>query len=102
MFFFDSAGGGLPEEVKTFMERVEKQADGLNIHFKVYDNGEHEHQKGNTECGMYSLFFIITMLTGKTPFTKGVLSMKNRRKLFLKTKIPDKVVFGYRKLYFND
>jgi len=51
---------------------------------------------------MYSIFFIITMLTGKVPFYKDrVLSMKQRIHLFLKQKIPDEVVFDYRDLYFN-
>jgi hypothetical protein len=30
------------------------------------------------------------------------MSVKKRRDLFLKKKIPDKTVFGYRRLYFND
>jgi hypothetical protein len=42
------------------------------------------------------------MLTGKTHFSKRILSLKKRRELFLNSKIPDNVVFGYRKIYFND
>jgi hypothetical protein len=35
------------------------------VNFKFYQNYPFEHQMGNTECGMYSLFFMITMLTNK-------------------------------------
>jgi hypothetical protein len=116
MFFFDSADNGIPAEIwmdnehldssmpLPLVNRIMKQGLELStpIRFTFYNNVGVTHQYGNTECGMYSLFFIITMLTGKTPFTKGVLSMKKRRNLFLKSKIPDNVVFQYRKLYFND
>lgn len=116
MFFFDSADNGIPSEIWIDPDNVDSSkplplvnrimSQGLKlskpIRFTFYNNVGVTHQHGNTECGMYSLFFIITMLTGKTPFTKGILSMKKRRDLFLKSKIPDSVVFQYRKLYFND
>lgn len=103
MFFFDSAGNGLPKEVKMLMDRIEKQAKQLGIELKRYDNDHHEHQKGNTECGMYSLFFMITMLTGKIPSRPDhTMSIDERIELFLKKKIPDKMVFDYRDLYFNE
>uniref|UniRef100_A0A6C0I0Q3 Ubiquitin-like protease family profile domain-containing protein n=1 Tax=viral metagenome TaxID=1070528 RepID=A0A6C0I0Q3_9ZZZZ len=103
MFYFDSAGDGIPEEVKKLMDRIENQGKEMNITFKRYDNEEHDHQKGNTECGMYSLFFIITMLTGKIPSAPDhVMSIDERIGLFLKKKIDDKVVFDYRDLYFNN
>jgi hypothetical protein len=102
MFFFDSAGDGVPNEIKSLMDRIEKQGKELNINFKRYDNEGHDHQKGNTECGMYSLFFMITMLTGILPSNPGhIMSIDDRINLFLKKKIPDKVVFYYRNLYFN-
>jgi len=102
MFYFDSAGDGIPEEVKKLMDRIEKQGGEMNITFKIYNNKGHDHQKGNTECGMYSLFFIITMLTGKIPSApEHLMSIDERIDLFLKKKIDDKVVFDYRDLYFN-
>ena len=113
IFFFDSADNGIPPEIwqkknkskhLPFVNRIIKQGLELKypIHFTFYNNNGITHQNGNTECGMYSLFFIITMLTGKTPFTNGIMSVKKRRDLFLKTKIADNIVFGFRKLYFND
>ena len=121
IFFFDSADNDIPNEIwrplkgapdvnhggerqQPLVNRIVKQGRELKkpIEFTFYNNSGVEHQQTNTECGMYSLFFIITLLTGKTPFTKGKLSVKKRRDLFLKKKIPDEVVFKYRQLYFNE
>lgn len=105
IFFFDSAGASnTPKEIDVLVERVKAQGLDLSppVKFEYFSNTRNQHQTGNTECGMYSIFFIITMLTGKTPFYKNkVLSMDERIELFLKKKIPDEVVFDYRDLYFN-
>ena len=105
IFYFDSAGADdVPKEINVLVERLQKQAGELSspFTFKYIDNGKLIHQNGNTECGMYSIFFVITMLTGKTPFTEDkVMNMNERLELFLKKRIPDKVVFDYRDLYFN-
>jgi hypothetical protein len=117
LFFFDSADNDIPPEIwvdekgmkkrkkekkAPLVNRIMEQAKAQGMTFKFYNNEGHRHQNGNTECGMYSLFFIITMLTGETPFTKGILSVQRRRNLFLKNRIPDKTMFGYRRMYFND
>jgi len=105
IIYFDSAGAtNIPKEINILVKRLQKQASELDepFSFRYYNNGRLRHQNGGTECGMYAIFFIITMLTGKTPFyKKRVLSMKQRLDLFLKKKIPDEVVFDYRDLYFN-
>lgn len=105
IFFFDSAGASnTPKEIKVLVKRIKEQGLELSppIEFEYFSNTRNQHQRGNTECGMYSIFFMITMLTGKTPFYKNkVLSMDERIELFLKKKIPDEVVFDYRDLYFN-
>jgi len=104
IFFFDSAGGGLPVEIRRLMKRLmaESEQSGKNP-LKMYNNGSFRHQYGANECGMYSLFFIITMLTGKTHIgTKtAYIPMEERIRLFLKKRIPDKVIHDYRDLYFN-
>ena len=108
IFFFDSADNPIPPEIfdkknpLALVNRIMDQGKKEGIEFTFYNNSGNQHQQSNTECGMYSLFFIITMLTGETPFTKGVLSVEERRDLFLKKHIPDKTIFGYRRLYFND
>lgn len=102
IFYFDSNGDSIPKEIEILKDRIIKQGKTLKppIHFNYYDNYNKEHQKGNTECGMYSLFFIITMLTSSTEFKKK-MSIKDKLLLFKKKRIPDKYVEKYRKIYFN-
>lgn len=105
IFYFDSAGtNNTPAEILAFVNRIKEQGKTLSppVDLKYYTNGKLHHQTGNTECGMYALFFIITMLTGKTPFYKQrIMPMNERIDLFLKKRIPDNVIFDYRDLYFN-
>ena len=105
IFYFDSAGSSVvPKEIEDLVNRIKDQGNNLypSIDFTFYTNGNKYHQTGDTECGMYSIFFIITMLTGKTPFHKDhLLSIQERLDLFLKERIADEVVFDYRDLYFN-
>ena len=102
LFYFDSAGDKIPDEVFSLTKRVMKQGKTLKkpIYFKLHQNHPFIHQKGNTECGMYSLFFIITMLTKK--FGNHTLSNCKKVIQFFKSKvIPDEYVFKHRKIYFN-
>jgi hypothetical protein len=102
IFYFDSANDEIPNEMKKLVDRIKTQGVNLKkpVHFKYYDSARSRHQMGSTECGMYSLFFIITMLTGKSESNKK-MTMKDKIKLFTKKSIPDKYVEKYRKIYFN-
>lgn len=103
IFYFDSAANELPTEVNTLVKKIKSQGQQLSnpIQFKFYSNKNHRHQSSNTECGMYSLFFIITMLTGKTDHDNQ-MTVAQKLKLFRNKKIPDKYVEKYRNIYFND
>jgi hypothetical protein len=94
IFYFDSAGNPIPKEIEVLKDRLIKEANGMNMKIKYYDNKGNDHQKGSSECGMYSLFFIITLLDKK-------MSMKEKMVLFQKKQIPDKFVEEYRDIYFN-
>jgi hypothetical protein len=102
VFYFDSAGYKIPKEIAVLKDRLIEE--GMRMHPPLllkYDSSRGVyHQKGNTECGMYSLFFIITMLTGETEFEKG-LTRKQKIRFFKEKRIPDKYVEKYRKIYFN-
>ena len=103
IFYFDSAGQSIPNEIKLFVNRVQEQAkkrDGSKYRF--YQNYPKTHQMGNTECGVYSLFFIITMLTGVSQLSKGKMNMRQKIYLFKRRKIPDEYIEKYRNVYFND
>ncbi len=67
IFYFDSAGEAIPEQIKKFVDNVIAQGNKLSnpINFKFDQNHPVEHQYGNTECGVYSIFFIIHMLEDK-------------------------------------
>lgn len=109
-FFFDSAGSPAPKRVGDLVSRIQKQ--WLELYpttkhpIEFIQNAPHTHQYSNTECGMYSLLFIVTMLTGKSlqtagNFTKKRLSLQERIHLFQKEKITDHVAETYRTIYFN-
>ena len=67
IFFFDSAGDTAPIQIKKFVERIKMQGTKMHppIHFVFDENHPIEHQYKNTECGVYSLFFIVHMLEDK-------------------------------------
>ena len=97
IFFFDSNGTKIPKEVKYFCNRVISQA--LQVKTKEYPNGikltydlnaPFVHQESNTECGMYSLYLIITLLKDIHDYT-----------FFKTTKITDELMENLRDKYFN-
>ena len=90
LFYFDSAGTGPPEEIKRLCEKIKAQAEKLNIVLNVTDNKDIQHQKYNSECGMYCLYFIISLLT-----------KKHNVNYFKKKIISDNLVKQFRTIYFN-
>jgi hypothetical protein len=91
LFFFDSNGTPMPKEVKKFCERVMAQAAALNIKLTLDENAPFVHQEGNTECGMYSLYLIITLVKDTHNY-----------KFFKNTKISDAAMEKMRDRYFNN
>ena len=72
-FFFDSAGESAPKEVQKLVKRLQEEwlsnktlnPHGNPMYYDCNERTDADHQQGNTECGVYSLFFLTTMLTGK-------------------------------------
>ncbi len=91
----------VPDEIKVFKDRVIEQGRQLNpaIDFTFY-TANVRHQNGDSECGMYSLFFIITMLSEK--INGKPVTLEKRLNMFRNKKIPDKYITQYRKIYFNE
>lgn len=92
IFYFDSAGDVIPQQIKKFADTVIEQGKKLTtpINFKFDQNYPVEHQYGNTECGIYSIFFITHMLEDKI------------NGHYLKTHIlKDKYMENFRKIYYN-
>ena len=92
IFYFDSAGEKIPKQIKKLVDNITNQGKSLQhpIHFSFDQNHPVEHQMGNTECGMYSLFFIIYML-------EDAINGKHLKKKIYR----DKYIEGYRKEFFN-
>lgn len=105
IFYFDSAGAKIPEEIMHLVDNIREQGLTLKrrpIKFRFYENYPLEHQYGNTECGMYSLFFIITMLTNRVDNERKFTNWKQKIAFFRKQRIPDKYAENLRWKYFND
>jgi hypothetical protein len=91
IFFFDSVGDKAPKEIMVLVNRIIKQGKKINMNMKFDQNHPVEHQYGDTECGIYSLFFISHMLEDK--FTEH----------YMKTHIlKDDYMHKFRKVYFNE
>lgn len=103
VFFFDSAGAKIPPEIMKLVTRIKKQGLELErpIKFRFYENHPMEHQYNNTECGMYSLFFIITMLINRTD-DRVFDNWRKKVAFFKHHRIPDKYVENLRWKYFNN
>lgn len=92
IYYYDSTGNVIPKQIKKLTDKIKKQQILINKTkpFKLYIN-KVEHQMKDSECGIYSLHFIINMLTNK-------LSWEN----FQKNKFSDQYISSFRNVYFND
>ena len=88
IYYFDSNGIKPPRQISKLMSNISKQCDELGMVMEMNHNTR-RHQYSDTECGMYSLFFIIEMLKDRPS------------EYFLKNRIPDKHMLDFRKVYFN-
>jgi hypothetical protein len=101
IFYFDSTGHSMPKEITALVERICSQGP-----FKKYVN-KLEHQRGNSECGMYTLMFLITMLSNKwyNGRSKKHVQFKNsgeKISFFRDKRISDYRVAKFRDVYFNE
>jgi hypothetical protein len=91
IYFFDSNGDKCPPQITQLQERIKSQGTSLGINFEILSNYPKTHQKSNTECGMYSLYLIIQLLTDTKDHT-----------YFNQYRIKDSEVESLRKEYFNE
>ena len=91
VFYFDSTGDKIPRQIKQFITKICNQYYKLfNKKLSYINNYNIEHQEENTECGIYCLYFIISLLT----------ETKNHT-YFLNNKITDKDMEKVRYIYFT-
>jgi len=87
--FFDSYGVAPPKEVEILMKRIEKFYQSNFSSTPMIKINKMQHQKGNSECGVYSLYFIVSLLKGTT-FNK-----------LTKDRINDTYVNKFRNVFFR-
>ena len=89
IYYFDSTGEDPPKEINDLIDKIIKQGEKNHINFTYFEN-DIQHQKGGTECGIYSLHFIINMIEGKD-FQDYISEYKN-----------DEFIEKFRRIYFID
>ena len=92
ILFFDSNGDPAPKEIIKLAERIKAQGNAINLDLEFRENAPMEHQYKNTECGIYSIYYIKSMVDGAhyNKFTE-----KGER-------IPDENMEELRKIYFSE
>ena len=89
IYYFDSYGIREPKEVTTLMNRLKEQSEKLGNKTNIHINNI-RHQYKNSECGVYSMHFILKLLEGnkydevKNNIIKDDKMEENREKLFIK------------------
>ena len=89
IFFFDSTGEKPQKEITALIRRIQSQANDMDMTVKKIINHK-SHQKGDSECGMYCLHMIISLLENK-----------HEPNYYSKEKITDKEMEYLRDIYFN-
>lgn len=92
IFYFDSGGAKPHSNIVRLIKKLKRQLKLINNSEITYYENDVEHQKENTECGMYSLYFIVSLLKDdKHP----------EHFLDRNGEIHDDEVFKLRQEYFN-
>ena len=102
ILFFDSACTYLPphQEIMSFIEHIKQTYPHLN--FTILNNTV-KHQQSNSECGMYSLYFILTMMDSEKTDNYNCISCFKEyfNNKINKKKIEDKTMILYRSKLFE-
>ena len=88
--FFDSTGNPPPDEIIKWGHKAESQLQSINQSAKFIPVTRAKHQRKDTECGVYSLFYVRSRLEG-IPYIR-----------FMKDLISDDEVVKFRKLCFRN
>ena len=66
VYFSDSYGRKPEKRINHFIDRIKDYLETCNIDDIDIRHNPTQHQKGNSECGVYSINFILRLLKGKT------------------------------------
>jgi len=87
--YMDSYGMPPPDEISTLIGSLSNQLKNINVEPK-HNIVRFQHQRGESECGMYCLHFILSQL-------QGVKTIQD----FLSKRVPDNDMRDLRDVYFN-
>ena len=87
VYYFDSYGFKAPKEIKAFADRLVYQGKNNSLRIQYFENSK-RHQYKDSECGIYSIYFIENMLNGK------------KFNDFINSSIPDETMEKLRSKYF--
>jgi hypothetical protein len=88
IYYFDSYGDKTPKGIKKLVKTIKNQSSNIGLEYKFKENKK-RHQYSNSECGMFCLHFIRSMILHD-----------NWRELTTK-KLNDKEMLRLRKVYYN-
>ena len=89
-YYIDSVGHPMPKEVKVSVDRLRKEYTQLYGGQLRVDASQVPHQRGDNQCGMYCLFFIIALLTESAAYEE-----------LMKDRIPDRIMAELRQVLFR-
>lgn len=85
IYYFDSYGDKCPTNIRRLARTIQNQSDLLGRKYKFFSNKK-RHQYGNSECGIYCLYFIMQLLQDVkfSRFNKKIndIDMENLRKKY--------------------
>jgi hypothetical protein len=83
--YFDSYGEKPHNLITKFMSQIENKINKGNKTIKIYNDKRHQH--GHSECGVYSMNYILQRLKGRSPYelTKRIIkdSVMNEMRKYL-------------------
>ena len=87
IYYFDSYGTKEPKEIKVLAERLIEQSKNMGKSKMEYKINKIRHQFRNSECGVYCIDFIVSMLKGESfeSYTKNIvkdLEMNEMREIY--------------------
>jgi hypothetical protein len=89
-YYIDSVANPIPPEVKDFAVRLSDESKQMYGEPMKLIVSTMPHQRGNNQCGMYCLFFIISLLTETATF-----------KELMEDRVPDSSMADLRNVLFR-
>ena len=104
IFYFNSTGESEPPEIIALRDKTQTDYEMVTGNKLAYYSSTAEHQQSNTECGMYSLVFLVSMLTREQFSTGEPMTDPQLIAMYSDTharRIPDSTIEQFRHIYFR-